>query len=186
MVHAVSWSPENWGCIQKQNMYWKAECERERGGPKWAGNPCSTYLYILSQLYLVPEFVHGEQSLGNASGNGRHYTLGNKDWLPSGLGLVSSLPFNPWTLILGSRQYLAFSKSVSPKNLPRGQCQAVTKFLLVSNERSMSMHVSMVTKMSTLFSWDELSLFQDCCCSVAKLCPTLCDPIDCSMPGFQD
>ena len=24
----------------------------------------------------------------------------------------------------------------------------------------------------------------DCCCSVAKLCPTLCDPVHCSMPGF--
>ena len=23
-----------------------------------------------------------------------------------------------------------------------------------------------------------------CCCSVAKLCPTLCDPMDCSMLGF--
>ena len=23
-----------------------------------------------------------------------------------------------------------------------------------------------------------------CCCSVAQLCPTLCDPIDCSTPGF--
>ena len=23
-----------------------------------------------------------------------------------------------------------------------------------------------------------------CCCSVAKLCPTLCDPIDCNTPGF--
>ena len=22
-----------------------------------------------------------------------------------------------------------------------------------------------------------------CCCSVTKLCPTLCDPVDCSMPG---
>ena len=22
------------------------------------------------------------------------------------------------------------------------------------------------------------------CCSVAKSCPTLCDPMDCSMPGF--
>ena len=22
------------------------------------------------------------------------------------------------------------------------------------------------------------------CCSVAKLCPTLCDPMDCTMPGF--
>ena len=24
-----------------------------------------------------------------------------------------------------------------------------------------------------------------CCCSVAKLCLTLCDPMDCSMPGFS-
>ena len=23
-----------------------------------------------------------------------------------------------------------------------------------------------------------------CCCLVAQLCPTLCDPMDCSMPGF--
>ena len=23
-----------------------------------------------------------------------------------------------------------------------------------------------------------------CCCSVAQLCPTPCDPMDCSMPGF--
>ena len=23
-----------------------------------------------------------------------------------------------------------------------------------------------------------------CCCSVAQLCPTLCDPMDCSTPGF--
>ena len=23
-----------------------------------------------------------------------------------------------------------------------------------------------------------------CCCSLAKLCPTLCDPMDCSTPGF--
>ena len=26
-------------------------------------------------------------------------------------------------------------------------------------------------------------LAQWCCCSVAKLCPTLCDPMDCSTPG---
>ena len=27
-------------------------------------------------------------------------------------------------------------------------------------------------------------LRQACCCSVAQSCPTLCDPMDCSMPGF--
>ena len=25
-----------------------------------------------------------------------------------------------------------------------------------------------------------------CCCSVSKLCPTLCNPMDRSMPGFPD
>ena len=25
----------------------------------------------------------------------------------------------------------------------------------------------------------------DFCCSVTKLCPTLCDPMDCSIPGFS-
>ena len=25
-----------------------------------------------------------------------------------------------------------------------------------------------------------------CCCSVTKFCPTLCDSMDCSMPGFPD
>ena len=24
-----------------------------------------------------------------------------------------------------------------------------------------------------------------CCCSVAQLCPTFCDPVDCSTPGFS-
>jgi len=31
---------------------------------------------------------------------------------------------------------------------------------------------------------NSLFVFICCCCSVAKLCPTLCDPMDCSMPGF--
>ena len=28
-------------------------------------------------------------------------------------------------------------------------------------------------------------LIHCCCCSVAKSCPTLCNPMDCSMPGFS-
>ena len=27
--------------------------------------------------------------------------------------------------------------------------------------------------------------FQRCCCSVTQLCPTLCDPMDCSTPGLS-
>ena len=29
-----------------------------------------------------------------------------------------------------------------------------------------------------------LNISNDCCCSVAQSCPTLCDPTDCSTPGF--
>ena len=32
-------------------------------------------------------------------------------------------------------------------------------------------------------TWDLLS-GSSCCCSVTKSCPALCDPIDCSTPGF--
>ena len=30
-----------------------------------------------------------------------------------------------------------------------------------------------------------IRVFFNCCCSVAQLCLTLCDPMDCSMPGFS-
>ena len=30
----------------------------------------------------------------------------------------------------------------------------------------------------------EETIRQRCCCSVTKSCPTLCDPVDCSMPGL--
>ena len=32
--------------------------------------------------------------------------------------------------------------------------------------------------LTVLYSW------KFCCCSVAQSCPTSCDPVDCSMPGF--
>ena len=40
---------------------------------------------------------------------------------------------------------------------------------------------------STLFSLWHMFLLRSkncCCCSVANLCPTLCNPMDCSMTGF--
>ena len=32
--------------------------------------------------------------------------------------------------------------------------------------------------------WVKIFTIHCCCCSVAQSCPTLCDPMDCSMPGF--
>ena len=34
-----------------------------------------------------------------------------------------------------------------------------------------------------LGNWDQHIHITDCCCSVTKSCPTLCDPMDCNMPG---
>ena len=30
-----------------------------------------------------------------------------------------------------------------------------------------------------------LTYIESCCCSVTRLCLTLCDPMDCSTPGFS-
>ena len=34
----------------------------------------------------------------------------------------------------------------------------------------------------SLLQWNYL--YHNCCCSVTKSCPTLCDPMNCSTPGF--
>ena len=38
--------------------------------------------------------------------------------------------------------------------------------------------------MNSQGKWQKLSSVMTCCCLVAKLCLTLCDPMDCSKPGF--
>ena len=35
---------------------------------------------------------------------------------------------------------------------------------------------------SSVIIWS--CIFASCCCSVAQLCPTVCDHMDCSIPGF--
>ena len=44
------------------------------------------------------------------------------------------------------------------------------------------------TRLKRLSSSSSLSILllvpHPCCCSSPKLCPTLCDPMDCSTPGF--
>ena len=34
------------------------------------------------------------------------------------------------------------------------------------------------------YTWNDLFCLFCCCCSIAKSCPTLWDPMDCSTPGF--
>ena len=65
--------------------------------------------------------------------------------------------------------------AVPPLKLPRPHGAPLTacgRFLSTSHSLSSCL---------PLFAF---GAFITCCCSVAQSCPTLCDPMDCSMPGF--
>ena len=50
--------------------------------------------------------------------------------------------------------------------------------------RYVSNHIGPTIFISTVFKWNASMDTEDlCCCLVAKLCPTLCNPLDCSPPG---
>ena len=76
-----------------------------------------------------------------------------------------------------------------PKGLERGQCHQIActtgpwleNSSFRSTRRGTSFWNSPVTKGG---SKKIHSCFRCCCCSVTKLCPTLCDPMDYSTPGF--
>ena len=50
---------------------------------------------------------------------------------------------------------------------------------LSSKQRYKEIHISVATDPSTVIKSMHMP-----CCSVAKLCLTLCDPMNCSTPGF--
>ena len=54
-------------------------------------------------------------------------------------------------------------------------CQTATKW---------GMHITMVIFFLLFFLIYIFSVVIACCCSVTQLCPTLCNPMDCSTPGF--
>ena len=54
---------------------------------------------------------------------------------------------------------------------------------LSSSNLGISCHVLVVWSGNIFNLWVTLYPYQNCC-SVTKLCPTLCDPMNCSMPGF--
>ena len=70
------------------------------------------------------------------------------------------------------------------------------RWLVASLEREMSIDFSFVCVCVHVFNWSTIDLqccisfysrakwFSDQFSSVAQLCPTLCDPMDCSMPGL--
>ena len=48
------------------------------------------------------------------------------------------------------------------------------------------LEINLLDQVLTVFIYCQIALLQDsCCCSVTHLCPTLCNPMDCSMPCFS-
>ena len=73
------------------------------------------------------------------------------------------------------RQFLKISLSLSPwgtsRSPPKGKPMA---------PRCREEEIALVTGAVTI-----LTSWTDCCCLVTKPSPTLCDPTDCSLPGFS-
>ena len=44
--------------------------------------------------------------------------------------------------------------------------------------------IQKVKYLSINYNQRSLQFILNCCCSVTESCPTLCNPMDCSMPGF--
>ena len=64
--------------------------------------------------------------------------------------------------------------------LPKPQSQMVLSFAL----KGLSWIVQSGRRSSCPHIKEEGVSSFCCCCSIAKLCPTLCDPMDCSMPFY--
>ena len=58
------------------------------------------------------------------------------------------------------------------------------KSLTWQQELSFTIHSCLALHSQNYLTFDLVSLLITRCYSVAQSCPTLCDPMDCSMPGF--
>ena len=55
---------------------------------------------------------------------------------------------------------------------------------IIEAKTMMFMHIAKLTFRSVEPIVTTVSRKSHCCCSVAKVWPSLCDPMDCSVPGF--
>ena len=94
----------------------------------------------------------------------------------------------------------SFTVQLSHPYMTTGKTTALTRRTLVGKVTSLLLHMlsRLVTQLTNphpsfplpLGSHPFCFLFKNltttgCCCSVTKLCPTLCDSLDCSTPGFS-
>ena len=58
----------------------------------------------------------------------------------------------------------------------------MTPYMTTEKTMCLTMHTFVSKVISLLFN--TLPRHKDCCCLVTQSCPAICDPMDCSMPGF--
>ena len=82
------------------------------------------------------------------------------------------------------------SFSISPSNVYSGLISFRIDGLISLLSRGLSGIFSSTTTRKHQFLgtqpslWSNSHLHTSCCCSISKLCPTLCNPLDCNTPGF--
>ena len=144
----------------------------------------SVFLTLCDSTDYSPpgSFVQGD-SAGKNSLRGCHFLL---------QGIFSTQGSNPDLLCLmhwqaDSLPLFHLGSPISPQAInQKAECQHHMRTNFATNYHT------------SIHSWKSLVIFPNnhlhlptratrpltCCCSVTMLCPTLCDPMDCSMPGF--
>ena len=119
---------------------------------------------------------------------------------PGFFGLFSlSIALASWSLLWLHVNYKAFS-CISVKiftgilagialnlQIALGNIDILTMLILQVHEHGLPLHVivSSLISLNSVLQFSVYKLFISfCCCSVTKSCLTLCDPMNCSTPGF--
>ena len=88
---------------------------------------------------------------------------------------------------------LALASGFLPSGPPGKSFKSIVNFLLYplflsfwdsSDTNVLCLSHGSLRHLSFIFCLFSLCCSDCCCCSVARSCPTLCDPMDCSTPGF--
>ena len=108
---------------------------------------------------------------------------------------VFILQLNAWWSCQSSDMIILLSPSSPPPNflvgirsllLPKSQWERACRFGICSSFLKKEYQMYRQVRCSNIDVMAPLlhECLYCCCCSVTKSCPTLCDPMGCSMPGF--
>ena len=141
-----------------------------------------SYLFLWSayRLYFLYKCTLGPSNIYLVPGNRRRILIFLRkvnEWM------ISGRSWRPWA----PRTTRGFGNSISSTQrfvFHLTSLSIMLKWDLSCPERRVWSTLSVLYILGGLNLWTLPCMRNCCCCSVAKLCLTLCDPMDCSMPGF--